>query len=136
MPEAGGGTDGWSARPRAGGMRETAMAADHESDDALREGAGEWRWGSMAVVGWSEAMASGMGKVGKWGFRPSYPVCSRLRSFLVEPCFPSVKIRIKSLDFYGYDIIKVGTYNSLKKLSFYRCHYSKLFYHLYHFLYI
>ena len=62
LPEAGGGTGGWSARPRAGGMRETAMEADHESDDALTEGAGEWRWASMAVVGWSEAMAADGGR--------------------------------------------------------------------------
>jgi hypothetical protein len=51
-------------------MRETAMEADHESDDALREGAGEWRWASIAVVGWSEAMAAlGMGEVGDVGER-------------------------------------------------------------------
>lgn len=44
------------------------MEADHESDDALREGAGEWRWVSIAVVGWSEAMAAlGMGEVGDVG---------------------------------------------------------------------
>jgi hypothetical protein len=105
LPEAGGGTGEWSARPRAGGMRETAMEADHESDDALTEGAGEWRWASMAVVGWSEAEAMAADG-GRWAnaerywerngvFRPSYPVCSRLRSFLREQRFLSVKNSVK-----------------------------------------
>jgi len=39
-------------------MGETAMEADHESDDARREGAGERRGGGVAVAGWSEAMAA------------------------------------------------------------------------------
>lgn len=42
-------------------MRETATEADHESDDARREGAREWRWGSVAVAGWGEAMAGSVG---------------------------------------------------------------------------
>lgn len=46
----------WSASRGGSGMRVTAMEADHESDDAPREGDRDCRGGSVAVAGWSEAM--------------------------------------------------------------------------------
>lgn len=63
-------------------MRETATEADHESDDARREGARVWRGGSVAAAEWDEAMAGsvGDGRERKWGVLPetggrsSYPV--------------------------------------------------------------
>lgn len=39
-------------------MGETAMEADHESEDARREAERECRGGGVAVAGWSEAMAA------------------------------------------------------------------------------
>ena len=49
-------------------MRETAMEADHESEDARREAERECRGGGVAVAGWSEAMAAlGRGEAAERG---------------------------------------------------------------------
>jgi hypothetical protein len=76
-------------------MRETAMEADHESEDARREGAREWRGGGVAVAGWSEAMAAlGRGEAAeREGFcrRPSYPEFRRTGALLGFDTFSSIR---------------------------------------------
>jgi hypothetical protein len=50
---------GESARRGGGGIRETAMEADHERDDDEPRGGGtQWRVGSVDVAGWRAAMGA------------------------------------------------------------------------------
>jgi len=65
-------------------MRETAMEADHESEDARREAERECRGGGVAVAGWSEAMAAlGRGEAaerGEWRVFAGGRVLSRIQA--------------------------------------------------------